>query len=93
MALARDHLTTKGLSTSLTPLADTVRLRDVSSNREAEDSSPIPAPQAEGLSLRAIASKLDAEGIQTPRSGAWAATAVRRVLAHVQETAIDQEAA
>lgn len=48
---------------------------------------------SQGLSLRAITSKLDAEVIQTPRSGAWTATAVRRVLAHVQETVIYQEAA
>jgi DNA invertase Pin-like site-specific DNA recombinase len=36
-----------------------------------------------GISLAGIASTLEAEGIPTPRGGAWTATAVRRVLARI----------
>jgi DNA invertase Pin-like site-specific DNA recombinase len=39
--------------------------------------------RAAGLSLAAIASELTAKGIQTARSGAWTATAVRNVLARL----------
>jgi hypothetical protein len=40
--------------------------------------------QAEGVdSLNALAKQLNAMGYQTPRKGAWTATAVKRVLARV----------
>lgn len=40
--------------------------------------------RAEGLSLAAIAAALAAEGIPTPRKGAWTATSVRRLLARLE---------
>jgi Recombinase len=36
--------------------------------------------RASGLSLDAIAKRLAADGVVTPRGGAWTATAVRRAL-------------
>jgi hypothetical protein len=37
----------------------------------------------EGLSLRQMAARLDAQKIMTPRGGAWTATAVKNVLARI----------
>lgn len=46
---------------------------------------PLEAMQREGLSLNAMAARLNAEGDLTPRgkAGGWTATAVRRVLARL----------
>ncbi|WP_284735883.1 recombinase family protein [Dongia deserti] len=47
--------------------------------------SPLEVMQKEGLSLNAMAARLNAEGDLTPRgkAGGWTATAVRRVLARL----------
>ena len=49
----------------------------------ARDVAPIVAElQASGLSLRAVATELERQGVRTPRGGtAWTAAAVQRVLA------------
>jgi DNA invertase Pin-like site-specific DNA recombinase len=39
--------------------------------------------QGRGLSLRQMAAELTENGIQTPRGGAWTATAVRNVLLRI----------
>ncbi|MDB5382270.1 MAG: resolvase [Rhodospirillales bacterium] len=43
------------------------------------------AIMADGASLATAARTLQAEGVKTPRGGAWTATAVRRVLARTRE--------
>jgi len=40
----------------------------------------IEGMQARSLSLRQMAAELTAQGIQTPRGGAWSAASVRNVL-------------
>jgi DNA invertase Pin-like site-specific DNA recombinase len=49
----------------------------------AELGADLERLRADGLSLNAIASRLNQDGIRTPRRGAWTATAVRRVLARL----------
>ena len=54
--------------------------RDVG-DEGADASKRILALHAEGLSLRAIAERLTAEGHRTKRGGKWASETVRKVLA------------
>lgn len=55
-------------------------------NRHAYDLAPVVARlKAQGvLSLGALASSLNAEGMKTPRGGAWHASSVRNLLARIR---------
>jgi DNA invertase Pin-like site-specific DNA recombinase len=63
--------------------------RGAQARREMADSfaaglAPMLRPMRdEGLSLRAMAARLDERKIMTPRGGAWTATAVKNVLARI----------
>lgn len=53
-------------------------------NTRAEEwRDTIEALQAEGLSLNAMAARLNDDGLPTSRGGAWTATAVKRVVARL----------
>lgn len=55
--------------------------RRAQSRHRAKDLAPILEPMRdEGLSLRQIAARLNAEAIQAPRGGAWSPVQVSRVL-------------
>ncbi|WP_376094599.1 recombinase family protein [Roseomonas sp. CCTCC AB2023176] len=61
--------------------AAAVEARRLASDHAAHRVLPrVTALRDEGRSLASVAATLEAEGIPTPRGGAWTATAVRRVL-------------
>ena len=60
--------------------ADSTTRELVTDNREAETLAKIQAMRAEGMGYKAIAEKLNAEGIPAKRSGKWHAATVSRIL-------------
>jgi DNA invertase Pin-like site-specific DNA recombinase len=70
-------------------------MKGAATKREAADHAAhdvlgrVAELQASGLSLAGIARTLQAEGVPTPRGGAWTATAVRRVLVRTAATSAD----
>lgn len=68
--------------------------RRLAADHVAHHAAPrVLALRAQGLPLRGIAATLAAEGVSTPLRGAWTATGVKRLLARVNEPAIEREAA
>ena len=64
---------------------DAVRLEaDHAAHRVMVEIEAVRAVQGADTSLQALARALTAQGITTPRGGAWTATAVRRVLARTE---------
>lgn len=63
--------------------AATAKTKENADARAADLADTLRSFQAEGLSLRGMASRLNADGIATARGAAWTATAVRRVLARL----------
>jgi DNA invertase Pin-like site-specific DNA recombinase len=58
--------------------------RKARSRERVNDLAPLFLPmQDEGVSLREMAKRLNAKGIQAPRGGSWSAVQVSRVLKHI----------
>ena len=71
------------------PRPDTTRMRAAVvarvTNFRASVLPTLKALHGEGLSLREVATELNARGISAPRGGAWHATSVRSLLHHGQK--------
>ena len=55
-------------------------IKEAADARAEDWRETIVSMQAEGLSLNAMAARLNDDGLPTSRGGAWTATAVRRVV-------------